>query len=441
MRSSHSLDRLDTAFDDDRLVADAGLLLPATLAQQLGLKELVERHLDLGDKPGRANAGDKLVTLVMSALAGGDCIDDADALRAGGTERILGFTIKAASTLGTFLRSFRWGHVRQLDRVSRELLARAWAAGAGPGADPLTIDLDSTICETYGLKKQGALHHGYTKVRGYHPLLAIAAGTGDVLMARLREGRANTARGAGHFLRETIGRVRNAGASGQLTVRADSGFYGHAVVAVCRTMGVRFSITIRQSPATRRLIEAIPADAWTPIPYWIDGGADVAETTYTPFAAEKDAAPVRLIVRRVRPTPGSQLAAFVLYDYHAFITDRDGETLELEADHRRHAEIENAIRDLKYGMALNHLPSGKFGANGAWLAVQVMAHNLARWTARLGLGEGIVTAKTLRRRLFALAGRLTRSARRLTLHLPARWPWAIGWTTALARLRAIPLLT
>ena len=411
MRSSHSLDRLGTAFDDDRLVADAGLLLPATLAQHLGLGELVDRHLDLGDKPGRANVGDKLLTLIFSALAGGDCIDDAGALRAGGTERILGFTVKAASTLGTFLRSFRSGHVRQLDRISRELLARAWAAGAGPGAQPFTIDLDSTICETYGLKKQGARHHGYTGVRGYHPLLAVAAGTGDVLMARLREGRANTARGAGHFLTEAIGRVRDAGATGQLTVRADSGFYAHAVVAVCRTMGVRFSITIRQSPATRRLIEAIPEEAWSPIPYWLEGGADVAETTYTPFAAEKDAVPVRLIVRRVKPTPGSQLALLTLYDYHAFITDRDGETLELETDHRRHAEIENAIRDLKYGMALNHLPSGRFGANGAWLAVQVMAHNLARWTARLGLGAGIVTTKTLRRRLFGLAGRLTRSAR------------------------------
>jgi len=439
MRSSHTLDRLDVAFDDDRLVADAGLLLPATLAQHLGLRELVDEHLDLGDKPGHANRGDKLLTLVMSALAGGDSIDDADALRAGGTGRILGFTVKAASTLGTFLRSFRWGHVRQLDRVSRELLARAWAAGAGPGAELLTIDLDSTICETYGLKKQGARHHGYTHVRGYHPLLAIAAGTGDVLMARLREGRANTARGAAHFLRETITRVRSAGASGQLTMRADSGFYAHAVVAVCRKMKVRFSITIRQSPATRRLIEAIPEAAWTPIPYWIDGGADVAETTYTPFADQKDAAPVRLIVRRVRPTPGSQLAAFVLYDFHAFVTDRAGETLELEADHRRHAEIENAIRDLKYGMGLNHLPSGRFAANGAWLAVQVIAHNLARWTARIGLGEGIVTTKTLRRRLFALAGRLTRSARRVRLHLAARWPWAIGWSAALARLRAIPL--
>jgi hypothetical protein len=440
MRSSHSLDRLEVAFDDDRLMADAGLLLPATLAHHLGLGELADRHLDLGDKPGRAHVGDKLLTLVMSALAGGECIDDANALRAGGTERILGFGIKAASTLGTFLRSFRWGHVRQLDRVTRELLARAWASGAGPGGEPLTIDLDSTICETYGLAKAGALHHGYTHVRGYHPLLAVAAGTGDVLMARLREGRAHTARGAAHFLTETIGRVRFAGASGQLTMRADSGFYGHAVVAVCQKMGVRFSITIRQHKSVQRLIEAIPEAAWTPIPYWLDGGADVAETTYTPFKDEPDPRPIRLIVRRVKPTPGSQLALFALYAYHAFITDRDGDTRVLEADHRRHAEIENAIRDLKYGVGLNHLPSGKFAANGAWLAVQVMAHNLARWTARIGLGEGIVTTKTLRRRLFSLAGRLTRSARRTTLHLPDRWPWAIEFSTALARIRAIPLL-
>jgi hypothetical protein len=259
-------------------------------------------------------------------------------------------------------------------------------------------------------------------------------------MARLRGGNANSGRSAGHFLTETIGRVRGAGATGELTVRADSGFYAHDVVAVCRRTDVRFSITIRQHRNVRRLIEAIPDEVWAPIPYWLDGGADVAETTYTPFAQEKDAVPVRLIVRRVRPTPGSQLAAFVLYDYHAFITDRDGETLVLEADHRRHAEIENAIRDLKYGMALNHLPSGKFAANGAWLAVQVIAHNLARWTARLGLGEGIVTTKTLRRRLFGLVGRLTRSARRLALHLPARWPWAVGWAAALTRLRATPLL-
>ncbi len=242
-------DRIKIAFDDHRLVANAGLLLPATLAQRLGLGELVDNHVGLGDAPGRANTGDKLMTLVASALAGGDCIDDADVLRTGGTAGAIGCVVKAPSTLGTFLRSFRWGHVRQLDRVSRKLLSRAWTAGGGPGGGPLTIDPDSTMCETYGLAKQGARHHGYTGQRGYHPLLAIAAGTGDVLMARLREGRANTARGAAHFLRETVGRVRHAGATGQLTVRADSGFYAHSVVSVCRKLNVRFSITIRQQPA------------------------------------------------------------------------------------------------------------------------------------------------------------------------------------------------
>ena len=181
-------DRIQIAFDDHHLVANAGLILPATLALRLGLPQLLRKHLDLGGAPGRANTGDKMMTLVASALAGGDCIDDADVLRAGGTARVLGFTAKAPSTLGTFLRSFRWGHVRQLDRVSRELLARVWKAGAGPGDAPFTIDLDSTICETYGLAKEGARHHGYTGARGYHPLLAVAAGTGDVLLARLREG-------------------------------------------------------------------------------------------------------------------------------------------------------------------------------------------------------------------------------------------------------------
>ena len=185
-------------------------------------------------------------------------------------------------------------------------------------------------------------------------------------MARLRQGRANTARGAAHFLRETVGRVRYAGATGQLTVRADSGFYAHALVAVCRKMDVRFSITIRQH-ASLRLIEAIPEGDWTPIPYWMDGAADVAETEYTPFESQSDATPARLIVRRVKPAPDSQLALPTDYSYHAFITDREGDALELEADHRRHAEIENAIRDLKYGVGLNHLPSGRFAANAAWL--------------------------------------------------------------------------
>ena len=181
------------------------MILSSTLARHLSLPQLVRQRLDPG------NTGDKMMTLVACALAGGDCIDDADVLRTGETARTLGGTVKAPSTLGTFLRSLRWGQVRQLDRVSRELLARGWSAGAGPGDGPLTIDLDSTICETYGLAKEGARHHSYTSQRGYHPLLAIAAGTGDVLMSRLREGRANTVRGAAHFLRETVSCVRRWG--------------------------------------------------------------------------------------------------------------------------------------------------------------------------------------------------------------------------------------
>ena len=414
--------RIRVSFDGHRLVANAGLLLPASLALRLGLGELVDRHVDLRDAPGRANPGDKLMTLVASALAGGDCVDDAAALRSGSTGRVLGCVVKAPSTLGTFLRSFRWGHVRQLDRVSRELLARAWAASGGLGDGPLTIDLDSTICETCGLGKEGARRHGYTGQRGYHPLLAVAAITGEVLMARLREGRSNTARGAAHFLRETLGRVRYAGARGQLTVRAGSGFYTHSIVAVCRMMGVRFSITVRQHRSLRNLTLAIPEREWRPILYWMEGAADVAEAEYTPFQGEPGAATVRLIVRRVKPTPGSQLALFAKYSYHACITGRQGDILELEAGHLRHAEIENAIRDLKYGAGLNHLPSGRFAANAAWLAVQVMAHNLARWTARIALADPAATTKTIRRRFFSLAGRLTRKARRLTLHLPKRWP-------------------
>ena len=377
-------------FDDHRLVANAGLILPTTLARHLGLPQLVDRHLDLGNAPGRANPGHKLMTLVASALAGGDCIDDADVLRTGGTAGAIGCVVKAPSTLGTFLRSFRWGHVRQLDRVGRELLARAWSAGAGPGDVPLTIDLDLHHLRNLRTGQGGARRHSYTGQWGYHPLLAWArttgAGTGDVLMSRLREGRANTVRGAAHFLRETVGRVRYGGARGPLTVRADRGFYTHALVAVCREMDVRFSITIRQHARLRNLIEAIPEADWTPIPYWLDGAADVAETSYTPFQSEPDAAPVRLIVRRVQPTSGSQLALFAAYSYHGCITDRDGDTLELEADHRRHAEIENAIRDLKYGVGLNHLPSGRFAANAAWLAVQLdFTHFSRRKRERLQL--------------------------------------------------------
>ena len=231
-------------------------------------------------------------------LAGGDCIDDADELRAGRTGQVLGCVVKAPSTLGTFLRSFRWGHARQLDRVTRELLARAWGAGAAPGDGELTIDLDSTICETYGLGKEGARRHGYTGQRDYHPLLAVAAGTGDVLMARLREGRANTARGPAHFLRETVGRVRSAGPP-------DNSPYAPTAAstpAPWSPSAARWMCAFHHA-RLRNLIEDIPEGDWTAIPYWMDGAADVAETTYVPFESKPDAAPVRLIVRRVKPRP------------------------------------------------------------------------------------------------------------------------------------------
>ena len=439
MQVCHSLDRLDVIFDDGRLVANAGLLLPATLAQHLGLRELLDHHVDLGEARGRANVGHKAMTLIHSALAGGDSIDDADALRAGETEVALGHVVLAPSTLGTFLRSFTWGHARQLDTVSGLLLARAWSAGAGPGDEPFTIDVDSSIHETYGLAKQGGTKFTYNHVRGYHPLYAVAAATGEVLHTRLRGGNAHAGRGAAGFLTETFTRVRMAGAAGPIVLRADSGFYNHNVVEACTKADVRFSITAKlYKGKVTEAIAAIDESAWTPIPYFLDG-ADVAETTYRPFGAKGRLC--RLIVRRVRPTPGSQLALFTEFSYHAFITDREGEMLELEADHRRHAEIENIIRDLKYGVGLNHLPSGRFGANAAWLALNVMAHNLARWSTRLGLGDGIVTTETLRRRYFSAPGRLTRSARRFTLHMPLRWPWVHRFVTALNRYQNIVLVT
>ncbi|MGH9120961.1 MAG: IS1380 family transposase [Acidimicrobiales bacterium] len=436
MSASHSLDRVAVTFDDTRAVGDAGLLLVASLAEHLGLAELFDTHVDLGAAPGHAHVSDKAMTLIHSALADGDSIDDADALRAGGAATVLGHVVLAPSTLGTFLRSFTWGHARQLDVVSGRLLTRAWEAGAGPSA-AVTIDMDSSIVETYGLAKQGA-KFTYSHVRGYHPLFAVIAGSGDVVHCRLRGGNAHCGRGAASFLTETFGRVRAAGATGPVVLRADSGFYSHQVVDACAAAGVKFSITAKVYKGLRNRIAAIAEERWVPIPYFNDG-ADVAEIEYRPFVDKGK--PCRLIVRRTKPTPGSQLALLATYSYHALITNRPGPTLGLEADHRRHAEVENTIRDLKYGVGLNHLPSGRFGANAAWLALNVIAHNMARWTSRIGLGETLIATDTLRRHHLRLPGRLTTSARRLTLHLPTHWPWASAFSDALANIRAIRLLS
>jgi hypothetical protein len=431
MRSSHvAVDQVDVAFDDERAVAHAGLLLVATLAERLGIQQVTDALVDLGDRPGAARPGRKLLTLVHTLAAGGDCIDDCELLRAGSTGSVLGHRVMAASTVGTWLRSFTFGHVRQLDKVTGELLARAWQAGAGPGDGPLTVDVDSTICEVHGYHKQGACY-GYTHRLGYHPLLATRADTGEVLHARLRKGSANTARGIVRFADELVARLRRAGASGELTVRMDSGFWSAKLIRRLRSLRVRYSITVRQTTTVRATIATIDEHAWVDIPY--SGGDGLAQVAQIPYRGD------RLIVRRVRNL-GDQAQLFATWRYHAFVTDRPGTPVELDADHRRHAVCELAIRDLKAGAGLAHLPSGMFTANAAWLLTASLAHNLLRWTARIGLGvrNEQTVAKTLRRTLLALPGRLTRSARQWTLHLPARWPWAPWFTMALARLRCLP---
>ena len=434
MQASHNLERVAVSFDDDTLLPNGGLTVAALLAQKLGVADLVDEHVTIDGQAG-ANSGAKAATVVGSALVGGDCIDDTAVLRAGATRRLVDDT-RAPSTVGIWLRAFRWATVRQLDRVTRELLARAWIAGLGPDLDEdLTIDIDSTVVETYGLAKQGG-GFAYTGVRGYHPLIASLAQTGELLHTRLRGGNAGSGRGAASFIAETIRRVRDAGATGRLTLRADSGFYAGAVVAACRRHGVAFSITARSNPAIRRAIDAIPQDAWRPIPYWIDGGADVAEITYTAFIGTKHTTTCRLIVRRVRPTPGSQLALDVAFSYHAFLTDRTGPLLEVEADHRRHAIVEHTICDLKHHAGLAHLPSGRFTANAAWLALIGIAYNLVRWTANAA-GLGRVTTKTLRLTVIAAPARLVTSGRRLRLRMPTNWPWADHITCALAVIRQI----
>ena len=424
-------DRLALAFDDERAVANAGLVLASTLVDRLGIEQVVDETLDLGERPGAARPGRKLLTLVYSTLVGGDSIDDADVLRCGETERVLGHRVIAPSTLGTFLRSFTFGHVRQLDRVFETIVGRAWAAGAGPGSEPLTIDLDSTIVEVAGRQKQGA-SFGYTKRRGYHPLLATRADTGEVLHARMRKGSAGSGRGAERFVCELVARVRRLGASGPLTVRADSGFWSYKTIEALERHGIRYSIGVSQHQSVRKAIEQIPEQTWLPLAdYPPDGTAQIAEGTLRGR---------RLVVRRTRLV-GAQAELFPDWRHHAFITDRSEPLALVEADHRRHAQIELAIRDLKEGSGLNHAPSGHFFANAAWLLVSCLAHNLLRWLACLGLGlRGPIVAQTLRRRYLTLPGRITRSARRSTLHLPARWPWRHAFTQALARLRTLPLL-
>jgi hypothetical protein len=447
---SCTLDRVDVRADDDNGVSDAGLLLAATLGQRLGLPELLREHVTVPGSVG-AHPDAKCLTMVHSLLAGGDCIDDVDALRAGATGTVLGHRVAAPSTVGTFLRAFGFNHARQLDAVTRRLLARAVAAGAHPDiARSVTVDIDSTLCETYGLGKDGAREVMRTGRRGYHPLLAVLAGTGDIAHARLRRGRSNDATAAPVFIKETISRLRQAGATGEVVLRADSGFYLREVVETCLAGDVRFSIGARMIGNLRSVIEAVPEEHWRSIDYFLPG-AGVTEITFTPFTIApggrrrdpEELTTLRLIVRRTPPTDAQaknrgQDPLFPIYDYHPIITDRVGDLLEVEADHRRHAEVELTIRDLKHNMGLAHFPTKSFGGNAAWLVLNTLAHNLTRWTTRLGLGLGHVMTKTIRRRVYTVAGRIVRTGRRVTLRLPRRWPWAGQILAALDRLRALP---
>jgi hypothetical protein len=421
------LDGVRVVFDDRRAVSDAGIVLVATLAERLGIAALAARFVRLGDRVGAANAGRKLMTLLFAMVLGADCIDDCDVLRSGRLAALLG-KVAAPSTLGTFLRAFTFGHVRQLDRLLAETLTRAWRAGAGPGRGRLVVDVDSFVGELYGRAKQGAAF-GYTRRRGYHPLLATRAETGEVLHIRLRKGSANTSRGIGRFLDELIARVDRASATGPKLLRADSGFWSNQTFAKLERAGWQFSIGVRLQPHVRAAIEQIPEHAWhTLADYPPTSTAQIAETTLGDR---------RLIVRRVR-TLNPQGELLPSWELFPFITNRPEPLETVEAEHRQHAVVELAIRDLK-DQALAHFPSGRFTANAAWTVIAALAHNLLRWTTLIGLPTSAVrTARTLRRRLLALPGRLTTSARRWTLHLPARWPWQHDFIRALNRIRALP---
>ena len=424
-------DATRVVFDDQRAVANAGVMLPAVLAGRLGIEALVDQTVELGGRPGAARPGRKVMSLVSAMVLGADCIDDCDLLRAGQTAAVLGHEVVAPSTLGTFLRAFTFGHVRQLDRVLAQTLVRAWAAGAGPGQDRLVVDIDSFVGEVYGYKKQGA-GYGYTHALGYHPIVATRAGTGEVIHIRARKGSANTSRGALRFVEELIPRVERAGATGPKLLRADSGFWNTKIMDRLHAAGWSYSIGVRQQKAVAEAIAAIPEQDWTALENYPDRGeAQIAETK---LGAR------RLIVRRTRLV-GAQAELWPDWRHHPFLTNRT-EPLDLvEAEHRQHAVIELAIRDLK-DQALAHFPSGKFLANAAWTVIAAIAHNLLRWTSLIGLPHTTVpAAQTLRRRLLSIPGRLVRSGRRVTLRMPAGWPWHTQFLTALQRLRAVTLVT
>jgi Transposase DDE domain group 1 len=447
MRVSHSFPAISATFDDPNLVSCAGLAPTMALAKRAGLTDLVARMLTLKAKGG-VNAHLKVPALVAGMVAGADSIDDMDLLRHGGMSRL--FTgVRAPSTLGTFLRSFTFGHVRQLDAVaSRFVIALAKnapiLAGAAQGC---YVDIDDTIKATYGHTKQGA-GHGYNKVKGLNALLAIVStpiSAPVVVATRLRRGPANSARGAARIVADALVTARACGGTGLVTVRADSAYYGHDVIAAARRGGARFSVTVRMNPTVVKAISGIEESAWVPIHYpnaiWDEdeqrlvSDAEVAEVPYfTAFTSrpKADHISARLIVRRVKrlgpkTVPAGQGELFSAYRHHGVFTDSPLVMLEAEKTHRAHALVEQVIADFKGG-ALAHLPSSHFAANGAWLVMAAIAFNLTRAAGTIAsVFHAKATTATIRRQLIAVPGRLARSARRLVIHLPKDWPWQDSW--------------
>jgi hypothetical protein len=458
MRLSHARAAISVRFDDPNLVSCAGLVPIMAVADRCGLTRLLREHVRIAAKGG-ANATMKILALVAGMVCGADSIDDMDLLRHGGMPRL--FTgIRAPSTLGTFLRVFTFGHVRQLDAVAARLLpALARAVPILPGAAAFTIvDIDDTVRETYGYAKQGA-GRGYTGVKGLNALLAIVSTTRSaplVAAARLRKGSTNSARGAAKLLTDALITARRAGATATVLVRADSAYYGHAIVAACQRAGARFSITARLTPAVVKAITGIDEDAWVAIRYpnaiydedeqrWVSD-AEVAETVLTAFTGRRkgDRVTARLIVRRVRrlnpaTVPKAQTEAFAVYRYHAVFTDTAEPMLAAEATHRDHAIVEQIIAESKNG-PLAHLPSGKFAANAAWLACACLAFNLTRAAAVLA-GGGHVRSRTatVRAQLIHTPARLAHSAHQQLLHLPRDWPWEAGLDELFRRALHDPL--
>lgn len=433
---SQGLGRVEVMFDDDNLVAEAGLILPGTVCELLDAEAVVNATVDLRGREGWYQPGREVLTLMNTMLAGGSHISHADVLRAGSTDKVVPHQVMAPSTVGTFLRAFTFGHVRQLEAVNDRLLQRALALGAAPGSG--VVDVDSTICEVHGRSKEGA-SFGYTKCRCYHPLLATLADTGEIVHGRLRQGSANTQRGTKHFVDEIVARLRRDDPSRSLTMRFDSGFWNNKIMTELERLGVRFTMAVKTgNPAIARAIATIDDDAWVPIDYTCDGYAEVADCSYT-SGQGRNKTTRRLVVRRTMLADTEQQKLFPVWRHHAFLTDLTGPTVEVDAFHRQHAVVELAIKDLKAGAGLEHLPSGKFSANSAWFQVAILAHNMIRWTAYLGGHDTdqLIVARTIRTRLLGVPGRMVNRAGKQILRLPARWPWADTFNTILATLRTL----